>query len=445
MTGAHLTRGNPVAVGYTVTMIPIRRVRRPASLRQLIRSLLFLVAVSAVPGQAPSPVATPSGTEVPRFVPGDRLEIVERSNYSVRQDGRYAGHLQRETRISLIASDRDGGESAPREYRGEVLITENTIRDLRTIASPLAVRAETAMAYDGSRLLRRGGAFVSQGVPTVPPPGPTDATVTGWESPGVVRFALDDDTIASLPVTVAYRPVGHEDYQGERVFRIEFGYSLRWPLSLVQLEEHPAAEFFSESELPPETIRITGNRQGVLLLPAGGGLPVLHRTDIQEQILRDGGGVEERRGFLLTWYRGPAAQPGLADRLQAEGIADVEIERDALDRVRLSIRNLQFIADQAELLPGETGRLDAVAALIQSTGDGTILVTGHTADIGSVESQVELSIARARRITDELISRGVSPGRLRYEGRGGSEPIGDNATDEGRAANRRVEITLLEG
>jgi OmpA-OmpF porin, OOP family len=320
-----------------------------------------------------------------------------------------------------------------------VYITENAIRDLRTIASPLAVRAGTTMEYDGTRLLRRAGALVSQGLPTVP----ADGAERGWEAPGVVRLELDGDTIASLPVVVAYRPVGYEEYQGARVFRIEFGYSLRWPLSPVQLEEHPAAEFFSATDLPPETIRIAGNRQGVLLLPASGGLPVLHRTDLVEQIVRGGGGVEERRGFLLTWYRGPTAQPGLVERLQERNISDVDIERDAFDRVRLSIRNLQFIADQAELLPGETGRLDAVAELLQSAGEGTILVTGHTADIGSVESQVELSVARARRITEELISRGVPPGRLRYEGRGGSEPIGDNATDAGRAANRRVEITLL--
>ena len=407
--------------------------------------LFALFALFAVPAQAPGPPAT----FVPQLNPGERLEIVERSNYSVRRDGRYAGHLQRETRLSLAAS-RPGRElPVPREYRGEVIITENTIRDLRTIASPLAVRAETTMEYDGTRLLRRAGAFVAQGVPTIPAELAGAARAagvadTGWEAPAVIRFELYDETIRSVPVVVVYRPVGYEEYRGERVFRIEFGYSLRWPLSPLQLEEHPAAGLFSATELPPETTRITGNRQGVLLLPAAGGLPVLHRTEITERIVSAGGETEERRGFLLRWYRGPTVQPGLLERLQDQEITGVDIERDSFDRVRLSIRNLRFVADQAELLPGETGRLDAVATLLKSVGDGTILVTGHTADVGTVRSQVDLSIARARRITDELIARGVPPGRLRYEGRGGSEPIGDNDTDEGRAVNRRVEITLLE-
>lgn len=409
----------------------------PPALLVLIGCILFFFFT--VPA-APAQTSVPFDSSVPQLTPGGRLEIVERSNYSVRRDGRYAGHLQRETRVSLIASHGGSTLSVPREYRGEVIITENTIHDLRTIASPLAIRAETTMKYDGTRLLRGSGALVAQGIPTLPARGAD----TGWEAPAVIRFDLNDDTIRSLPVVVVYRPAGYEQYHGERVFRIEFGYSLRWPLSPLQLEEHPAAALFSATDLPPEMTRITGNRQGVLLLPVAGGLPVLHRTELAERIVSGHGEVEERRGFLLRWYRGPTVQPDLLERLQDYQITGVDIERDSYERLRLSIRNLRFIADQAELLPGETSRLDAVATLLQSVGDGTILVTGHTADVGSVRSQVKLSVARARRITDELIARGVPPGRLRYEGRGGSEPVGDNGTDAGRAANRRVEITLME-
>lgn len=403
--------------------------------------ILFSLLLSAVPAQTPAP----SGSKAPSLNLGERLEVVERSNYSVRRDGRYAGHLQRETRVSLVASYPGNVLPVPREYRGEVIITENTIRDLRTVAGPLAVRAETTMEYDGTRLVRLSGAAVAQGIPTLP----TGATDTGWEAPAVVRLDLYDETIRdatirSVPVVVAYRPIGYEEYRGESVFRIEFGYSLRWPLSALQLEEHPAAGLFSMTDLPPEATRITGSRQGVLLLPAAGGMPILHRTELTERITSDHGNIEERQGFLLRWYRSPTVQPDLVKRLRDQRITGVDIERDTYDRVRFSIHNLRFVADQAELLPGETGRLDAVAKLLQSVGDGTILVTGHTADVGSVRSQVELSVARARRITDELIARGVPPGRLRYDGRGGSEPIGDNDTYAGRAANRRVEITLLE-
>ena len=53
-----------------------------------------------------------------------------------------------------------------------------------------------------------------------------------------------------------------------------------------------------------------------------------------------------------------------------------------------------------------------------------------------------LSVNRAKSVTDYLARQGVAAGRLSVEGRGPNDPIGDNATAEGRAANRRVEIYL---
>jgi outer membrane protein OmpA-like peptidoglycan-associated protein len=47
-------------------------------------------------------------------------------------------------------------------------------------------------------------------------------------------------------------------------------------------------------------------------------------------------------------------------------------------------------------------------------------------------------------MVDELVKRGISADRFIYKGWGGTRPVGDNATNEGRSANRRVEITILE-
>jgi flagellar motor protein MotB len=57
---------------------------------------------------------------------------------------------------------------------------------------------------------------------------------------------------------------------------------------------------------------------------------------------------------------------------------------------------------------------------------------------------MELSQMRAKRIVDEMILRGLASNRFIYKGWGGTRPIGDNSTDEGRLKNRRVEITILE-
>ncbi len=73
------------------------------------------------------------------------------------------------------------------------------------------------------------------------------------------------------------------------------------------------------------------------------------------------------------------------------------------------------------------------------------MAVGHTADIGSEESQYVLSVERARVIIQEMVERGIPADRFIYEGKGGTEPIAPNDTEEGKAKNRRVEFVILDG
>jgi len=73
-----------------------------------------------------------------------------------------------------------------------------------------------------------------------------------------------------------------------------------------------------------------------------------------------------------------------------------------------------------------------------------LLIQGHTADVGDKKSQQELSLKRAKAVGDYFVRKGVVKApQLVIEGKGGSVPLAKNDTDEGRAKNRRVEITLL--
>ena len=74
----------------------------------------------------------------------------------------------------------------------------------------------------------------------------------------------------------------------------------------------------------------------------------------------------------------------------------------------------------------------------------TFLVIGHTAAVGTPESQQELSVKRAKAIVDFMVSRGVALDRFLYQGRGGTQPVAPNDTEENMARNRRVEIIVLE-
>ncbi|HOT58420.1 MAG TPA: OmpA family protein, partial [Spirochaetales bacterium] len=105
--------------------------------------------------------------------------------------------------------------------------------------------------------------------------------------------------------------------------------------------------------------------------------------------------------------------------------------------------DLRFLPDSDELLPSEKPRLDEIAKILLSIPDRMFLVEGHTADVGNPKGQYALSEARAKKIVDELVKRGVPAGRFIYKGWGADKPIAPNDTEQNRARNRRVEITIL--
>ncbi len=124
---------------------------------------------------------------------------------------------------------------------------------------------------------------------------------------------------------------------------------------------------------------------------------------------------------------------------------DLEIY-DTEKGMLIPLKDLKFVSDSSELLPEENNRLDILAkALLIATDNtsNTILIEGHTASVGKPHGEKQLSIERAERIVSEIVARGLNKDLFTVIGYGGEIPIGDNSTDEGRAANRRVEITVV--
>ncbi len=114
--------------------------------------------------------------------------------------------------------------------------------------------------------------------------------------------------------------------------------------------------------------------------------------------------------------------------------------------ISITMQNLNFIADSAELLPEEKPRIQEIAkSLIKltSSGEFNILVEGHTADVNKPNGQMQLSIERAKAIIELLVEYGVNKDLFTYRGYGGTRPIANNSSPEGRAQNRRVEITAM--
>jgi OOP family OmpA-OmpF porin len=101
-------------------------------------------------------------------------------------------------------------------------------------------------------------------------------------------------------------------------------------------------------------------------------------------------------------------------------------------------RQLSFKTDSAELSDADKLVLDEMAENLTRLKFISGVIEGHTDSTGSEAHNQRLSERRAQAAADYLVSRGISGDRLEIVGRGESEPVGDNATAEGRAQNRRV-------
>ncbi|MEZ5558585.1 MAG: OmpA family protein [Pseudomonadales bacterium] len=103
---------------------------------------------------------------------------------------------------------------------------------------------------------------------------------------------------------------------------------------------------------------------------------------------------------------------------------------------------MTFRAGRAELSEGSFPVLGMVASVARNCG-AAFEVAGHTDARGDSAMNQKLSQRRAEVVVRYLVQSGVAPDKLRAQGYGETQPIADNATPEGRAANSRVEFRVL--
>jgi outer membrane protein OmpA-like peptidoglycan-associated protein len=101
-----------------------------------------------------------------------------------------------------------------------------------------------------------------------------------------------------------------------------------------------------------------------------------------------------------------------------------------------------FASNKSELLPAAQNRLSQVADALMETKERKLTVEGHTDSQGSSSYNQELSQRRADAVRSYIISRGYSSDLIQANGIGKDRPVADNASAEGRADNRRVEIIV---
>lgn len=101
-----------------------------------------------------------------------------------------------------------------------------------------------------------------------------------------------------------------------------------------------------------------------------------------------------------------------------------------------------FDYNKSSLTSTAKANLDKLIEVFKEYPDTDLLVIGYTDNVGSQSYNKPLSEQRAQSVKDYLISKGIASSRLTSTGKGIEDPIADNSTAEGRAKNRRVEVTI---
>ena len=111
---------------------------------------------------------------------------------------------------------------------------------------------------------------------------------------------------------------------------------------------------------------------------------------------------------------------------------------------KVIMRNMFFATNKTKILPQSEPELESLARFLNENPTVSIRIIGHTDAVGSDAANQILSEGRANAVRDDLVIRGIDGARIEAEGRGESEPIDTNDTEEGRQNNRRVEFEITD-
>jgi outer membrane protein OmpA-like peptidoglycan-associated protein len=152
-----------------------------------------------------------------------------------------------------------------------------------------------------------------------------------------------------------------------------------------------------------------------------------------------GAGVGGLAGGGVGYYM-DVQEAKLRQKLQGTGVSVTRIG----DNITLNLPSgITFASDSADLNAQFFNVLDGVNLVLKEYDKTVIEVAGHTDSTGTDQYNQALSERRAQSVASYLASHGVKSQRLITIGAGESRPIASNDTDQGRSANRRVELTIV--
>ena len=365
----------------------------------------------------------------------DNYILTERTDLRRYDNNKYVGLTSREVK-SFITPSYSNGEKV---YDGLFYVEQDTKHLALAIDDGIhdAIVSVFKIDEQGSMTMLEDNGYPSfRSFPSFPKKEISKGD--SWEAKAI--RAVDptgEGLITRMPIYIQYT------YQRDQVFNEKDVYVIKavWATRY----GYGAGTSYQDFDGDPNLKSATGKHDATLYVDKQTGAALLIRDNVDEAFTYNDGRKIAYKGTisLFTDYPSGVEEDVILPAINRL-IAESDIEYEKTDSgYMLIIRDLQFVANKAELLPDEKNRLDQIAALLKKVPKNMILIEGHTARVGDESDEMQLSLDRAHTIVAEMTSRGLSKEQFITRGSGGTKPVADNDTPEGRARNRRVEITIL--
>ena len=397
---------------------------------------------------------------------GRNYSLVERTDLRRYDNNKYVGLVSREVRSFIV---NDGNL-----YDGSFYVDEGTKHQNISVAQEIhdSIPSTFRITPDGNLIMIEDHGYPSfRSFPAFPKTKIKKGD--SWTARAMRSVdPMNKGVFTKIPMEVLYTYIGDETVRGEEVFVFSAKWATRYGISYF--------DFGGDQNLKSAN----GSHNATMYVSKSTGYAIVVRDSVNENfIYKDGNSITFKGTIsLFTEYPSAVDRTKIIESLQRVALVSKD-ETEVLSKpinesrplnassagnkknektvvsaaknsnikventpagIRLTIQNLQFKADSAELLPGEEKRLDQIATVLKEAGNSQFLVEGHTADTGYEKGEMKLSAERAHAVAEALSKKGIQASRFITKGSGAHKPIADNATAEGKALNRRVEITILE-
>ena len=422
------------------------------------------------------------------------FKFTERSDLRVYKNGRYVGLQSKIVSAFIIPSWTDKGLV----YEGDFFVDQDTNRNKAQVALGIheAIPSSFIINSDGNLTMLVDNGYPSfRSFPTFTSRKIQKGDI--WEAKAMRAVdPLSKGIITKMPIYVRYTYTGDDNYNGEPVYLISAEWATRYNMGGTTTY----VDWGGDKELN----YAQGSHKATIIVSKATGAALVIRDTVDETFVYKDGNKYQYKGTISLFTEYPPAidrsrliaalkKMDLLDDEEAEKLLQRPVAKDdaiasdakktsgksssakntvakteklkkqieehqtksakvtapiSVDNteagIRLTIQNLQFKADSAELLPGEEKRLDQIAEILRLAEGAQFLIEGHTASTGYEAGEMKLSKERADSIAAALSSRGIGSERFICKGSGDKKPIASNDSAEGKALNRRVEITILD-